>query len=66
MRNLTLAMLMSGFLSQVGADAQAEGYRPRVGEPHVDFVLPSLSDGEPVGLSEFRGRKVLLVHFASW
>jgi hypothetical protein len=66
MRNLTLVILMSGFLSHVAAHAQAEGYRPRVGEPHADSVLPSLSDGEPMGLSEYRGRKVLLVHFASW
>jgi peroxiredoxin len=33
---------------------------------HPDFTLPGIVDGEPVSLSQFRGRKVLLVHFASW
>lgn len=41
-------------------------YRPSVGEVHVDFVLPRIDDREPVALSQFRGRKVLLIHFASW
>ena len=47
-------------------EAQAGGYAPRVGQPHPDFVLPSITDGRPVTLSQFRGRKVLLVHLASW
>jgi hypothetical protein len=42
------------------------GYSPRVGAEHADFVLPSIVDGAPVSLSQYRGRKVLLVHFASW
>ena len=41
-------------------------YSPRVGRVHPDFTLPRLGDGEPVTLSQFRGRKVLLIHFASW
>lgn len=31
-----------------------------------DFVRPSLRDGRPVRLSDFRGRTVLLNFFASW
>jgi peroxiredoxin len=42
------------------------GYAPRVGEPHPDFVLPDIADGTPVSLSQFRGKKVLVFHFASW
>lgn len=41
-------------------------YRPSVGKPHPDFVLPRIDTREPVALSQFRGKKVLLVHFASW
>jgi peroxiredoxin len=48
------------------AASGAAGYSPRVGRPHPDFTLPGIADGEPVSLSQFRGRKVLLVHFASW
>ena len=36
-----------------------------VGLPHPDFVLPTL-DGGFARLSDYRGKKVLLIHFASW
>ena len=39
--------------------------RVEVGLPHPDFVLPAL-DGGFVRLSDYRGKKVLLIHFASW
>ena len=58
--------MICGIFSPLAARAYAEGYSPRVGQPHFDFTLPSLSNGEPVSLSQFRGRKVLLIHFASW
>ncbi len=36
-----------------------------VGQMYPDFLLPSLDDG--LGrLSDYRGKKVLLIHFASW
>lgn len=41
-------------------------YAPRVGELHPDFVLPRIDTGEPLRLSQFRGKRVLIVHFASW
>ncbi len=43
-----------------------QNYRPQVGELHPDFTLPRLSDGKPVSLSDLRGKKVLLIQFASW
>ena len=58
---LTLTWMASPF-----AGAQAESYSPRVGQPHPDFVLPSITDGRSVALSQFRGRKVLLIHLACW
>ena len=36
------------------------------GRPFPDIVLPSLEDGSPMWLRQFRGRKVLLHVFASW
>ena len=34
---------------------------------HPDFILPSIDDPkETIQLSEYRGKKVLLLHFASW
>jgi hypothetical protein len=38
----------------------------QVGERFPDFVLPSLRDGKMTSLSSFRGKKTLLIQFASW
>lgn len=40
--------------------------QPRMGERHPDFTLANIADGKPVSLSDFRGKKVLLIQFASW
>jgi hypothetical protein len=56
-------MFLAVFL--VPDDAVAR-YAPRVGKLHPDFTLPNIGNGKPVRLSQFRGKKVLLVHFASW
>ncbi|MHC4116861.1 MAG: hypothetical protein ACYSWO_05070 [Planctomycetota bacterium] len=66
MQNFDLLALACGFVCAVAGSAGAAGYSPRVGEPHPDFVLPSIADGKAASLSQFRGQKVLLVHFASW
>ena len=36
-----------------------------VGDTAPDFTLPSL-DGEPVSLSDYRGKRVALFMWASW
>ena len=36
-----------------------------VGEPAPEFTLRN-QDGEKVSLSDYRGRKVLLLAYASW
>jgi hypothetical protein len=64
MRSLNLLTLACGCLCSVAAAHAA--YSPRVGEPHADFTLPNIVDRTPVSLSQFRGKKVLLIHFASW
>ena len=66
MRNLSLLMLTFGSLCFFAVPSDANGYSPRVGQAHPDFILPDITNGEPVALSQFRGKKVLLVHFASW
>jgi len=47
-------------------NVEAGSYAPEVGKRHPDFTLPRADDRRPVSLSDFRGRKVLLLHFASW
>ena len=40
--------------------------RIEVGKPYPDFLLPRIDDSTPITLSQFRGKKVLLIQFASW
>jgi hypothetical protein len=66
MRGLKKWIVITGYVLLMASDTFSDGYSPRVGEVHPDFVLPRVGDREPVSLSQFRGRKVLLVHMASW
>ncbi len=66
MKNLILSATICGGLLSMNANAIAAGYSPRVGSPHADFTLPDIDTREPVSLSQYRGKKVLLIHFASW
>ncbi len=56
-------LLVLGFATDRAA---AGSYRPKVGKPHPPIVLPTIEHDRAVALSDFRGKKVLLVHFASW
>ncbi len=68
--NLTWAVLMPlcPCLALVPVPAHAD-QEPTIGtaagEAYPDFVLPTL-EGKDVRLSDYRGKKVLLIHFASW
>lgn len=59
---LPLAVVLCAVASADRSGAAA----PKVGERHADFKLANIADGKPVSLSDFRGKKVLLIHFASW
>jgi peroxiredoxin len=49
------------------SDLKSEPYGPKVGQRHPDFTLPRIdTNREPVSLSDWRGKKVLLIQFASW
>jgi peroxiredoxin len=61
------AMLLTLFANLAGHGAAwGQSYAPQVGQRHPDFVLPTITDRKPVALSQFRGKKVLLIQFASW
>ena len=66
MRKSNLMRFVCWSVLIMGAMSYGAGYSISVDKMHPDFTLPSIADGEPVSLSDFRGRKVLLVHFASW
>ena len=66
MRKLALTLAACGILLGSTSHAWAASYAPKVGERHPDFTLPTIGDRTPVSLSDFRGKKVLLIQFASW
>ena len=66
MRKLALTLASCGMILGSTFRASAASYAPKVGEKHPDFTLPRINDGAPVSLSNFRGKKVLLIQFASW
>ena len=66
MRKLALTLAACGILLASTSFASAASYAPKVGERHPDFTLPTIGDRTPVSLSNFRGKKVLLIQFASW
>jgi hypothetical protein len=64
--SLGVLMLACGYLGLAAGPCRSAVYAPRVGQLHPDFTLPNIADGQPVSLSQYRGRKVLLIHLASW
>ena len=66
MRRLALALVTCGILQSASAGASATSNAPKVGQRHPDFTLPTIGDRTPVSLSNYRGKKVLLIQFASW
>jgi len=65
-RKLALALATCGIMLGSTSQASAASYAPKVGERHPDFTLPAIGNRAPVSLSDFRGKKVLLIQFASW
>ena len=62
-----IALLTCVFLLTPGS-VSAQDRPPigvKAGEMYPDFLLPTL-DGEIHRLSQYRGKKILLFHFASW
>ena len=65
-RFLPLTLATCGMMLGSNSAASAATYTPKVGERHPDFTLPAIDNRTPTSLSSFRGKKVLLIQFASW
>lgn len=63
---ISLLSVPGVILASLAIPARAETYSPRVGERHLNFTLPAIDDGRPLSLEQLRGKKVLLIQFASW
>ncbi len=66
MRAATILLLVSTAVGQSPTRSPATASKAKVGEPHPQIVLPAADGTGPIALSGFRGKKVLLIHFASW
>ena len=58
--------IQSEVTAQKGPSDSSGRYHPQIGRPHPDFELPNIETGEKVSLTQFRGKQLLLLHFASW
>ena len=65
-RLLTIAGTVAAALLAAPNHPVRGEYQPQVDAPHPDFVLPRIDNREAVSLAQYRGKKVLLIHFASW
>jgi len=62
----TLFVVLLSFWHAPSTNAQNPAYLPPTGELHPQIVLTRIDTQEAVALSDYRGKKVLLIHFASW
>jgi len=65
MRSL-LAITLFLLLASGQVKAQSPFGRIQIGRPFPDDRFPSLTDGNPASLADYRGKRVLLLVFASW
>ncbi len=63
---ISLCLALHTVAAAPSADASAPQVGRKVGNVHPEIVLPSLDDKKTYSLSQFRGKKVLLIQFASW
>lgn len=66
MKAIGVALTSSLLFVSVVAGALDRGPRFEAGQEFPDIVLPSLEDGRPISIADFRGKRVLLHMFASW
>ncbi len=58
-RTLLVSMLLS-------SAAAAQGMPYKVGERLPELRLPTIDGKETIDLVQFRGKRILLIEFASW
>ena len=61
---LTILCGASPSTARAQSSLPATDFHP--GQQFPEVVLPSLKDGQPMSITEFRGKKLILQVFASW
>lgn len=65
--SILCALLVTALLSFPSfLEGGAGAFELAVGKPFPPLVLPSLEDGKPASVSDFRGQKLILHIWASW
>ena len=64
MRKLSVSFLV--LVSICLSTSNLTAYELKVGEPFPTLTLPSLQDGRPLSVADFRGEKLILHIWASW
>ncbi len=63
-RNYLFLLLTMGFLAAAAYGSSTDELKS--GVPFPRLVLPSIEDGSPMSIADFRGQKVILHIWASW
>jgi len=63
---IAITTAVCGSLALMTSGAAAQTPRIEEGRPFPGLTLPSMTDGSPMSMAEFRGKKVVLHVFASW
>ena len=63
---LRIALGFMVLFSLIVAESANGSPRIQIDKPFPGLVLPSLKDGSPLSLTDFRGGKTILHVFASW
>jgi len=66
MRWSSLVLLLVTLLMGKATTANPRPVGFEVGQAFPNWVLPSLENGRPLSLAQFRGQKLILHIFASW
>lgn len=61
-----MILLVVTFQFALPGEAWASGYPPEIKRVHPALVLRSVEDDAVVSIDAFRGKKVLLIHLATW
>jgi hypothetical protein len=66
MREIMLTALLAALASGGTVAAAVPVIGKEVGQVYPQVVLPSLDGKRPLALSDFRGKRVILIEYASW
>ena len=61
-----IAVVSFAALAGIGGASFVEGAEPQVGTPIPELRLPTIERDKTISLHGLRGKKVLLIEFASW